>query len=302
MVEDIVTVIRKGFGTWTGNLNICIPFILEMITAIVFFVLAMLVFTVLFIVPIVSQQNIDPENISPDQMLEIFYSIFSQSMWLLIITGVFLLMLYMLFQSFFAAGAIKMASEASEKGNTDLGDMLRGGKENFINLFLTNVLVFLLAVAGLVFLVPGIISIGDLDLFLANPQNAFAGASLLTAGLLLWVLYVIVLSIIFLLVDYALVIDGLDPISAIEKGIHVFRENMFPAFMMWLLVVGITVMLSLIGEATSYVDVLAQLWSFGEFILNVIVIQPLITVWLTRFYLNREKRKLYSFDDYALDY
>ncbi|MDG6243739.1 MAG: hypothetical protein QCH31_05005 [Methanolobus sp.] len=302
MVEEIGTVIRKGFGTWTRNLNICLPFILEVVTAMLFFVLAMLIFTALFIVPIVSQQNIDPANITPDQMLGIFISVFSESMWLIIIVGLILLLLYMLFQSFFAAGAIRMASEASEKGNTGLGDMFRGGKENFINLFLTNILVLLLAVAGLVFLVPGIISIGDLDLFLSNPQSSVAGASLLIAGLLLWVLYIFALSIIFLLVDYALVIDRLDPITAIEKGINVFRQNMFPVFIMWVLVIGISFMLRLLGEATSYLDMIAQLWSFAEFILNIIVIQPLITVWLTRFYLNREDRKLYSFDDYMLDY
>ncbi len=302
MAEDIGTVISKGFGTWTKNLNICVPFILEMITAIAFFVFSLLIFTLIFIIPVVSQQNIDPDNLSPEEMLSMFSDVFLENMWLLIFVGIIIFLLYMLVQSFFAAGAIGMARAASEKGNTDLGDMFNAGRENFLNLFLVNVLVSLLAIAGLVFLVPGIISIGDVSIFLANPDSAVAGVTILTIGMLAWVLYIISLSLLFFLVDHALVIDGLDPIGAIEQGISVFRNNMFSVFLMWLWVVGITVALTLIGEATSYVDVVAQLWSFAEFILSTIVIQPLIVVWLTRFYLNRTEKKLYSFEDYMLDY
>lgn len=302
MAEDIGTVISKGFGTWTKNLNICVPFILEMITAIAFFVFSLLIFTLIFIIPVVSQQNIDPASLSPEEMLSMFSNVFSENMWLLILVGIVIFLLYMLVQSFFAAGAIGMARAASEKGNTNLQDMFHAGRENYLNLFLVNILVSLLAIAGLVFLVPGIISIGDISIFLANPDSAVAGVTILTIGMLAWVLYIISLSLLFFLVDYALVIDGLDPIGAIEQGISVFRNNIFSVFLMWLWVVGITVALALIGEATSYVDVVAQLWSFAEFILSTIVIQPLIVVWLTRFYLNRTEKKLYSFEDYMLDY
>ncbi|WP_342304786.1 hypothetical protein [Methanolobus sp. ZRKC5] len=302
MVEDIGTVISKGFGTWTKNLNICVPFILEMMTAIAFFIFSLIIFTLMFIVPVVSQQNIDPGSISPEEMLSMFSDVFSENMWLLIFVGIIIFLLYMLVQSFFAAGAIGMARAASEKGNTNLGDMFNAGRENFLNLFLVNILVSLLAIAGLVFLVPGIISLGDISIFLANPDSAVAGVTILTIGMLAWVLYIISLSLIFFLVDYALVIDGLDPIGAIEHGISVFRNNIFSVFLMWLWVVGITVALTLVGEATSYVDVVAQLWSFAEIILSTIVIQPLIVVWLTRFYLNRTEKKLYSFEDYMMDY
>ncbi len=300
MVEDIGTVIRKGFGTWTRNLNLCVPFILEMITALIFFVLALLLFTLIFVAPLVSQQNIDPSSITQNDMLNIMESALSESIWVLVSGGVVLFLLYTLVQSFLAAGAIGMAKEASEKGNTSISDMLLSGKMNFFNLFLTNILVYLLALSGLVFLIPGIISIGDLTVFLSNPENALESASLLLAGLFIWIVYIILLSIIFLLVDYALVIDGLDPLTAIEKGISFILSNKFPALVMWFLVVGISVFLNLIGEAASYVDLISQIWSFGEFILSTIVIQPLITVWLTRFYLDRKGRNLYSFEDYQL--
>ncbi|WP_094228486.1 DUF7847 domain-containing protein [Methanolobus psychrotolerans] len=302
MVEDIGTVIRKGFGTWTRNLNICVPFILEVLAAIVFLIFTLIFFMMVVIVSLGSRQDIDPANISPEEMLGIFTSIFSEGIWLLIIGGIILFLLYMVVQSFLTAGAIGMAKTASEKGNTNLSDMFDAGKNNFFNLFLTKVLVFLLIIAGLVFLIPGIISIGDVSIFLANPEIAPAGASLLLIGLLVWGLYLLALSIIFLLVDYALVIDGLDPISAIEKGISVLLSNKFPAFMIWILIMGISLSLALISEVTSNVEIISQIWSYLDFILSIIVIQPLIVVWLTRFYLNRTEKKLYSFDDYILDY
>ncbi|MDY0389056.1 MAG: hypothetical protein RBT65_18435 [Methanolobus sp.] len=302
MLEDIGTLISKGFGTWTKNLNICVPFIFDMMAAIVFFIFSLFVFTVIFIVPLVSQQNIDPESISPEEMLSMFSNVFSENMWLLILVGIIIYLLYMLVQSFFAAGAIGMARSASQKGNTDLRDMFHAGRENYLNLFLIKLLVSLLVLSGMVFLVPGIISIGDIDIFLTNPDSGFVGTTILTVGMLVWVLYLIILSLVFFLVEYALVIDGLDPIGAIEQGISVFRKNMFPAFLIWFWVIILTVALTLIGEIISYVDIVAQIWPFLQLVLSIIVIQPLIAVWLTRFYLNRTEKKLYSFEDYMLDY
>ncbi|MEZ5335202.1 MAG: hypothetical protein R2741_08190 [Methanolobus sp.] len=301
MAEDIGTVINKGFSTWKKNLNICFPFIFEMITAIAFFVFGLFVFTLIFLAPVISEQNINPDNITPEELLGIFSEVLVENAILAIIAALILLMLYMLVQSFFAAGAIGMAKVASEKGNTTLGDMISAGRSNFFNLFLVNILVLLLAIAGLVFLVPGIISIGDINLFINNPDSEAQGAALLVLGMLVWALYILILSIVFFLVDYALVVENLDPMGAIGRGISVFRHNMFSVFLMWILVIGISMLFTVIGEAVSGVETLSQIWSFIDFILSTIVIQPLITVWLTRFYLTRIGQKLYSFEDYILD-
>lgn len=302
MVEDVGTIINKGFGTWKRNLNICVPFILETVTSILFLILAVMIFTLIFIIPMASQQSIDPETITPDEMLTLLYSIFSESMFLMFLIGLLLLLLYMLVTSFFTAGAIGMAKKASETGNTNIHDMFQAGSENFLNLFLTNVLISLFTIAGLVFLVPGIISIGDVSLFLANPESEAAGVTLLMLGMLLWAFYMIVLNILLFFANYALVVDKLDPISAIEKALSFFRQNIIPVILIWVFVMGISMLLTLIGEAASYVELVAQLWSFAQFILSIVVVQPLVTVWLTRFYLDRTERKLYSFEEYTLDY
>ncbi|MBN2110649.1 MAG: hypothetical protein JW705_06135, partial [Methanosarcinaceae archaeon] len=120
-------------------------------------------------------------------------------------------------------------------------------------------------------------------------------------GLLLWGSYVLILSIVLVFVEYALVIDHLDPLSAIENGISFFLSNKVSALALWLLLIGISLLFGIIGNLLSYVDVLSQVWTFLDFMLTVLVIRPLITIWWTRFYLGRNARKLYSFDEYVFD-
>lgn len=301
MAEDIGTVINKGINTWKRNLSICFPFIFSMIATIIFSVLSVFIIVLLFVVPVLSYQNIDPENLSPDQLFAMFYDVLAENIIPAIAVSLILLIIYMLISAFFQAGAIGMAKAASEKGNTGLGDMISEGRKNFFNLFLVNILVLLAIVAGVIFLVPGILSVGDMSLFLSNPYSQTGTILLMGLGFILWMLYILILSMVLFLVNYSLVIDHLDPLGAVGKGISVFRHNIFSVFMLWLLIMGISVLLSVITEAVSGMQTLATVWSFLNFILGIIVIQPLEAVWITRFYLDRTGKKLYCFEDYILD-
>ncbi|MBP1909130.1 hypothetical protein [Methanolobus bombayensis] len=299
MVEDISSVVRKGFGTWTGNLNLCVPFILKMVLSIIFLFFSMVLFALIFLVPAMSD-TIDPAAITQDQMLGLMYSVFYENIFLVTIFSILMFLVYMLVDSFITAGAIGMAKEALENGHTHVSTMLTTGKRNYINLFFANLLIILLILAGVIFLVPGILSIDDFSILLSNPDMATASASLLLLGIILWVFYILFISVLFFLVNYVLVTDELDPISAIETGVSFVLSNKIASIGMWLIIIGISLILALIGEITSYIDIVAQLWSLADFLLSTIVIQPLVTVWLTRFYLDRTNRKLYSFDDYRL--
>ncbi|TGC08746.1 DUF7847 domain-containing protein [Methanolobus halotolerans] len=302
MNEDIGTIIRRGFSTWKRNLIICIPFISEVLVTVLLSMLAAFLFVMLFIMPVISGSNIDPEQLSPDAMLNILESLLSDNLLVLIAFGIIFFLLYMLVQSFFTAGAIGMSKEALEKGDTNVGDMSSYGSKNFFNLFLLKVMVSLLALAGVIFLIPGFLSIGNIGDLLADPSMALASTSLLIFGLFIWGFYALLLSIILIFVEYALVIDRLDPVSAIGDGVSFFMSNKVPALILWSLVIGITVIFGIIGNIFSYNDVLSQMWTFADFLLSIIIIRPLITIWWTRFYLNRNDKKLYSFDDYLLDH
>ncbi|TQD23559.1 hypothetical protein [Methanolobus vulcani] len=301
MVEDIGTLVRKGFGTWTGNLNLCVPFILKIAASVFFLMFSVILFTILFIVPAMSD-TIDPASMTQDEMFDLMYSVFYEHMLVIAIFSIFLFAIYMIIDSFIMAGAIGMAKEALEKGHTRIGTMFIIGKRNYLHLFFVNVLIVLLILAGVIFLVPGFLSIDDINILLSNPDMATASASLLVLGMFLWAFYTIIISLLLFLVNYVLVADELDPITAIETGVSFVLSNKLASIGMWLVIMGISFVLGVVGQITSYVDIVAQLWSLIDLLLSTIVIQPLITVWLTRFYLDRTERKLYSFEDYLLDY
>ncbi|SDF94904.1 hypothetical protein SAMN04488589_1790 [Methanolobus vulcani] len=300
MVEDIGTLVRKGFGTWTGNLNLCVPFILKIVASVIFFMFSMILFTILFIVPAMSG-TIDSASMTQDEMLDLMYSVFYEHILVIAIFSIVLFAIYMIIDSFIMAGAIGMAKEALEKGHTSISTMFTTGKRNYLNLFFVNALIVLLILAGVIFLVPGLLSIDDINILLLNSDMATASLSLLALGVFLWAFYIIIISLLFFLVIYVLVVDELDPITAIETGLSIVLSNKLASIGLWLVVMGISFVLGFIGQITSYVEILSQLWSLFDLLLSTIVIQPLITVWLTRFYLDRTERKLYSFEDYLLD-
>nr|WP_321498493.1 hypothetical protein [uncultured Methanolobus sp.] len=301
MVEDIGTIVRKGFGTWTGNLNLCMPFILKMVASIVFFMFAIMLFTILFVVPAMSN-TIDTASMTQDEMLDLMSSVFYENMLVITVFFIFMFLIYMVIDSFITAGAIGMAKEALERGHTNVNTMFIIGKRNYLNLFFVNILMILLIVAGVIFLVPGILSIGDINILLSNPDMAASSVLLLLLGSVIWAFYILVISLLLFLVNYVLVADELDPITAIETGVSLVLSNKLASIGIWLFIMGIFLLLELVGQITSYVDIIAQLWSLIDLLLSTIMIQPLVAVWLTRFYLDRTGRKLYSFEDYLLDH
>ena len=302
MTEDIITIVHKGFSTWKRNLAICVPFIMEVLATFVLFIVFTVVFVMLFILPGVSANNLDLEQLSPDEFLAVTSSLLSGSIWSLVILGIVFVLIYMFLQSFFMAGAIGMSKEASEKGDTSLRDMSAYGMKNVVSLFLAKILMLLLALAGIVFMIPGILSIGDLGTLLSDPQQAIAGTSMLLFGLLIWGFYLLAISIVLIFVQYALVIENLDPVSAIEKGVAVFMSNKSGALALWLFLMVIAVVIQLLGEIAGYIDVVAQVWSLTNIMLTLIVVQPLTAIWWTRLYLNRNGKKLYSLEDYIFDH
>lgn len=302
MTEDINTIVHKGFGTWKRNLAICVPFILEVLSTLFLAFLFTVLFAILFILPGATANNLDPEQLTPDQFLVISESLLTDSLWpLLAFVAVFVL-IYTLVQSFFLAGAIGMSKEASERGDTSIGDMTTYGARNVVNLFLVRILVLLLALAGVIFMLPGILSIGDLGLILSDPQQAIAGTFMLLLGMLIWFFYLLAISIGLIFVQYALVLDNLDPLSAIEKGVSVFLSNKSGTLALWFFLMAIAVLFGIIGEFAGYFDILSQMWSLTDLMLTLLVIEPLTTIWWTRLYLNRNGRKLYSIEDYILDH
>lgn len=301
MSQDIGTVISKGFDTWTKNLNISLPFILNFGINGLLALVAFVIFVVVFVMPELASMGLDPVNISPEQMIGVLSSVVIDHM-ISIIAGFTVIMIAMMFiQSYFMAGAVGMSKVAAETGDAHLNDMLLYGNQNVVNLFWANILLALITLAGIVFVVPGVLAVDDLGLILSNPEETAGSSILFAAGFLVWMLYILVASIILSLVKYALVVEKLDPISALEVGIRFFMGNKLDVFLMWLVLISISVLIGIIGSAISSVPVLSTLWSFADIVISIAVIPPLTTVWWTRLYLGRTGRKLYDIND-LLDY
>ncbi len=301
MQQDIGTIINKGFGTWTRNLNISLPFILNFGINGLLALIAFVVFVAVFVMPELSSIGLDPANISPEQMLSILSSVAIDHIMLIIAGFVIIMVLMMFIQSYFIAGAIGMSKSAMETGDTHLNDMFLYGNKNVVNLFLTSILLALIMLAGIIFIVPGVLAVENLNMFLSNPEETAASSVLFAIGFLAWMLYILVASIVLSIVKYALVVGNLDPMSALETGFRFFMGNKLDISLMWLILISISILIGIIGEGISSVPVLSTLWTFADIAITVAVIPPLTTIWWTRLYLSRTGRKIHDVSE-LLDY
>lgn len=284
MAEDIGKIIRNGLGTFTGNLSIIIPFILNsfmtFISAIIFFVVGI----ILILGPSLSSLE---ETSSPEQLVIIFIQLISQHILGIMVLVILFALVFTFFNSFFTGGTIGMARQATETGKTGLSTMIESGKKNLINLFLTQILIGLFYLAGIVFLVPGAMR-ADISQLLT--QETADENLLLALGFLLIRIYDIILSLVFAVARYALVIDNLGPVDSILASFRFFKEHKIDVFIIWLI---------------SFValEISLQVWllnpALGLFVLGFIfgfILEPLATIWWVRLYMARTGKKLYFND------
>ncbi|KGK97797.1 hypothetical protein LI82_08470 [Methanococcoides methylutens] len=296
MHEDLGKVLNKGFGTWKRNLGIAIPFIFNMLLSMLVLVMAVIILTFLVIAPSVSEIA-DPSALSPEEAMEMIMPLFSESIGVIIIFGLLTMLVLAFIQSYFTAGAVGMAKMASESGHTTLSDMFRYGNDNVISLLMAKIMVFLISLAGVIFIVPGALVTNDFGTLMSNPENAVVTSMMLLFGFLLWVIYAIIVGLILSPLEFCLVVDNLDPMSALKKAYSFFMENKMDVFLLFLVMISISVLNNLLSEVMSTIEALGAVWAFISFILSFAVIQPLITVWWTRLYMSRSEKELYDISE-----
>lgn len=290
MYEDFGTILNRGFKTWVRNLNICIPFVLNFfvnLTLSVFFIglLGVLLFTS------GSGNVIDPTSLSEQEIYSVFWEGFTNNILTSVVVILVFFLLGMFLQAFFTAGAIGMAKKASETGDTVFSDMLRSGSKNAFRLFLTTLIIALMLLAGIVFIVPGALIIGDLSSLIQNPEVPVRGIGVLIMGILFWAIYILAVNIVLSLAPYALVIDELDPLDALKTGHRFFRNNKLDVFFIWIISIGLAFINGFIGEFLGSGSVLV---SGLTYLIPILILQPLTAVLWTRLYLTGEGRELYN--------
>ncbi len=287
MVEEIRNIIGNGFETFKKNLNICVPFVLNSFIAGVLAALVF-VFGILYIFgPSLSGLG---DMKDPATIASIILPLIKQHIIDIIILIMVILISILIIQSYFIAGAVGMAIQATESGESKLSTMLEAGKKNLLNMFLAEILFGLLSLAGIVFIVPGAMK---LDFSRISASENMGGFVMLMGGFLVWVIYLVILGLIFSVFRYALVADGLGPIESLTASFHFFQKNRIDVFLLFIIIVAIFAVYFIVDGIMRLNPITNILWSIIGTAISVIVLPPLITIWWVRLFMVRTNRKIY---------
>ncbi|OPY48880.1 MAG: hypothetical protein A4E49_03362 [Methanosaeta sp. PtaU1.Bin112] len=285
-MEEIGELIGKGFGIWRSNLNLCIPFLLSIILSMI---LAMPVLAAFFVTSM-PETGMNSTLLQNEEDMQELIAQMQGSLdrleedMILPMVALFLVLIivFYLINAFFTAGAIGMARQALDIGKSDTGAMWAVGKRHFFNMFLANLLLGLLTLAGLIFILPA----------LAHGATSFQSDSqaigLAAVGLLLFILYALVLSVVLVTMPYALVIQELGPVQAVLASLNFFRYNKFDVTILWLVVAALSLGLQMIGGAITSGEANGAQLSAINGLVNLLVLAPLSNLWWTRLYMNRK--------------
>jgi hypothetical protein len=298
MTETLEKIITKGFNTWIKNLNICIPLVIN-------YVITLLIetFAIVIIIVGILGININDEMLftSNEEVIELFLSSVDGNLVFIAILAVLYIIITMLTSSYFSAGAIGMCQSATSRGDTTIEDMISAGNKNFIHVFMANLLIGLMVLAGIVFMVPGGLLIGNnIDTIEAGQLGL--GIIFFIMGLFIWVIYIIILSVILSMVMYAIIIERIGALEGIHKGYQFFMDNKLSVIFIWLISIIITFTIGsiffVIGQILTLTGIIGlnMIWSLGSSLIIITTIRPMIMVWWTRLYMVKTGKSPYIDD------
>jgi hypothetical protein len=298
MTETLEKIITKGFNTWIKNLNICIPLVIDYVVTLLIeiFAIVIIIFGILGI-------NINDEMLftSNEEVIELFLSSVDENLVFIAILAALYIIITMLTSSYFSAGAIGMCQSATSRGDTTIEDMISTGNKNFIHVFLANLLISLMVLAGIVFMVPGGLLIGNnIDTIEAGQLGL--GIIFFIMGLFIWVIYIIILSVILSMVMYAIIIERIGALEGIHKGYQFFMDNKLSVIFIWLISIIITFTIGsiffVIGQILTLTGIIGlnMIWSLGSSLIIITTIRPMIMVWWTRLYIVKTGKSPYIDD------
>jgi hypothetical protein len=298
MTETLEKIITKGFNTWIKNLNICIPLVIN-------YVITLLIetFAIVIIIVGILGININDEMLftSNEEVIELFLSSVDGNLVFIAILAALYIIITMLTSSYFSAGAIGMCQSATSRGDTTIEDMISAGNKNFIHVFMANLLIGLMVLAGIVFMVPGGLLIGNnIDTIEAGQLGL--GIIFFIMGLFTWVIYIIILSVILSMVMYAIIIERIGALEGIHKGYQFFMDNKLSVIFIWLISIIITFTIGsiffVIGQILTLTGIIGlnMIWSLGSSLIIITTIRPMIMVWWTRLYIVKTGKSPYIDD------
>jgi hypothetical protein len=268
----IEEVLNRGFTAWTKNLKISVPFILSALVAGIIWFAYMILFVIAVMPSMLTYPN--TENI----MAAIGPYLLPFGVGVIVV-----IVISMLIEAFFSAGAIGMSKDAALNGSTSYEEMINSGKTHFVNYFLLKILYSLITLVGAIFVIPAILQIGDITNFDAIIQNLL----IIGAGFALWIIYGIVVSVILSVAYYALVIDNLGPVQALKASYMFFMNNKAAVLILWLLTVVVVIAINFIGMLFASFEYLVIVWNLISTVVSIVIIPAVFTLWWTFLYMGK---------------
>ena len=288
-MERLSDVLRNGAETWKQNPVLCIPFLLSFFFQILFLAFLLLGLAAVIgtdtITGIQSQvseiaQMLQYSDTSPIEELSELRRTIAPFTTIFIAAAIILVIGCALIQAFFSAGAIGMARTATMTGTTRTRDLLPHAMQSGLNLFFAGIVIMLMFLVGIVFLLPGAFIIMVTD-------NILVQVIIMFIGFIFLFLYMVVLSIGLAPVKYAIVVNHAGPIEGITSGWSFFSCHKMDVFLMWLLMIVISMILGMAGQILYINPILVMVWQFVGTLINLVIVMPLITVWWTHLYISR---------------
>ncbi|HUV03058.1 MAG TPA: hypothetical protein VMW67_06430 [Desulfobacteria bacterium] len=285
MVEELGSILRNGFETWKKNLNICLPFVFSLLLTLIVgaIVLGGALITVIGpVLPSLTPSLTSTPGEIPPEIVQQLQPLLLQNIDILVAAVIIAGILVLLITTFFSAGAIGMANEATKTGSTRLTDMTDYGARKFMSLLGANLIVALIALAGVIFLIPGLVPLLPAIATSQTPLDAtnMAAIAMLVVGFLVMALYLLIISIIFAIPPYAVVISDLGAVDGVKRGFQFFMAHKVEVFLLWLVVLVIAVVASIILGNIPYIG------QWLSMAISVIIIEPLSVIWWSRLYLS----------------
>ncbi|WP_232216883.1 DUF7847 domain-containing protein [Methanohalobium evestigatum] len=262
-------------------MKISLPFILSTIIIGIAWVAYAVIIAVSMIPALsqTSQLSFGPQ-MNQEEFMELL-SMISPYIVPLVISLIIMWIITLLIQAFFTTGAIGMSKDAAINGRTSFEEMINSGKKHFFNYFLLQIIYYLITLAGVVFVLPGILQINNFT----DPESILPALPALLVGIGLWIIYSIIVTLVLSLTYYALVVDTLGPVNALKTGYRFFFNNKGSVVVLWLVIIAIVVALNVMGGIFTPFETLSVLWSFISTIISVVVVPAVITIWWTILYM-----------------
>jgi hypothetical protein len=285
MVEELGTILRNGFETWKKNLTICLPFVFSLLLTLIVgaVVIGGALITVLGpVLPSLTPSLTSTPSEIPPEIVQQLQPLLLQNIDILVAAVIIAGILVLLITTFFTAGAIGMAKEATKMGSTRLTDMTDYGARKIVSLLGANLIVALIAFAGLIFLIPGLVPLLPALSTSQTPLDAtnMTALAMLVLGFIVMAFYMLIISIILAISPYAVVISDLGAVDGVKKGFQFFMAHKVEVFLLWLVVLVIAVVASIILGNIPYIG------QWLSMAVSVLILQPLAVIWWSRLYLS----------------